>query len=104
MIQDTDLEYARWEKLGRQIRRRSLTRQEFRDSAVGRTWLQAVEILSDDEEANEAAKDQEVGFVARRDNWEGQIYGLIAELKQMPQNTSDAEKKLQTIKDALGIK
>jgi hypothetical protein len=104
MVLDTDLEYARWEKLGRQIRGRSLTRDEFRSSAVGRTWLQAIEVLSDDAEADEALKDQELGHVARRDDWEGQINGLLAEVEKKPMDTSDAEKKLQSIKDALDIK
>ncbi|WP_160665197.1 M23 family metallopeptidase [Pseudarthrobacter sp. ATCC 49987] len=104
MIQDTDNEYGRWHKLGYQIRGRNLTREEFRKSAVGRTWLTALEILSDNTESDTATHAQEIGQVAIRDDWAGQIYGLIDQLKAMPQNTSESEKKLQTIKDALGIK
>ncbi|MDR6794747.1 hypothetical protein J2X12_004238 [Pseudarthrobacter oxydans] len=104
MIKDTDLEYARWEKLGQQIRGRSLTREEFRSSAVGLTWLKALEVLSDDPESDQALKDQGLGQLARRDDWEGQIHSLTAQLKGKPQDASEAEKKLQAIKDALDIK
>ncbi len=100
MIQDTDHEYGRWNKLGYQIRGRGLSRDEFRASAVGRTWLSAIEILSDNKEADTTTRAQEIGQMAVRDNWEGQIYGLIDQLKAMPTNTSDAEQKLQEIKDA----
>ena len=54
-IKDTDAEYSRWKKTIMQIRGRTndnVTRQEFRNAAVGRTWLQALEILSDNPEAD----------------------------------------------------
>jgi hypothetical protein len=81
VITDADNEYARWEKLGYQVRGRHLKREEFRTSAVGRTWLNAVEILSDSEEADAATHAQEVGQTAVNDDWQGQIYGLQDQLK-----------------------
>lgn len=104
MIQDTDQEYSRWRQLAYQIRGRALSRDEFRQSAVGKTWLNTIEILSDDAEAHIATHAQEVGQVAVRDDWEGQINGLLKQLHEMPHDTSEAEQKLQAIKDALGIK
>lgn len=80
MISDVDNEYGRWEKLGYQIRNRHLTRDEFRKSAVGNSWLTAMEALSDDPEADRATQAQEVGRVAVADNWEGQINSLVQEM------------------------
>jgi hypothetical protein len=104
MIRDTDNEYARWRQLAYQIRGRALSRDEFRQSAVGKTWLNTIEILSDDAEAHVATHAQEVGQVAIRDDWEGQINSLLKQLNNIPADTTEAEKKLQAIKDALGIK
>jgi len=76
MVQDTDNEYGRWRKAFYQIRGRDANRQEFNNAAVGRTWLNALEILSDDPEADSSTNNQEVGKVAVQDNWQGQIYDL----------------------------
>lgn len=59
MIGDTDNEYSRWDKVATQIRgrHRGFTRDEFRSAAVGRTWLQANEILSDDPESDKYYSD-----------------------------------------------
>lgn len=55
MITDTDNEYARWNKLFQQIRvPRQTARSEFQGNAVGLTWLKAMEILSDDADADKA--------------------------------------------------
>lgn len=83
MIADTDNEYARWNKLFIQIRGRGASREEFRAAAVGRNWLNAMEILSDDAEAEQATQDQATGRVARIDNWPGQIYGLIDQVNEL---------------------
>lgn len=107
MIADTDNEYARWQKLGWHVRGRNLTRQEFKNSAVGRSWLQAIEILEDSDEADRTQVAQEIGIVAKRDNWEGQIYagqalakaldGQVKELKVIADNLKaddDRDKQL----------
>src|SRR6187549_561590 len=61
MISDADNEYGRWNKLFYQIRGRNAGRDEFRNAAVGRQWLTAMEILSDNSEADAATHAQEVG-------------------------------------------
>jgi septal ring factor EnvC (AmiA/AmiB activator) len=70
MIKDADNEYGRWKKLAYQIRGRNLTRTEFIGSAVGRSWLQAMETLSDDKEADRNTKDAEIGKKARVEEWQ----------------------------------
>lgn len=80
MIKDADNEFGRWQKVGYQIRGRNLTRDEFRKAAVGKTWLNAIEILSDNVEADSATRWQEVGRIAVKDNWEKQIADLKAKL------------------------
>jgi hypothetical protein len=81
MVNDTDNEYGRWFKLGLQIRGRALSREEFRVAAVGKTWLKAMEILSDSTEADTVTQFQNVGAVAVRDKWDQQIYGLQEQLR-----------------------
>lgn len=78
MISNVDNEFARWSKLYIQIRNTEVppTRQQFIDAAVGRSWLTAMEILSDNPSADEAIENRKVGRQARADNWPGQIYGL----------------------------
>lgn len=65
MIQDADNEYGRWRKLGMQIRGRDLTIAEFRKNAVGMTWLRAMEILSDNKEADVATEAQQWALLNR---------------------------------------
>jgi len=53
----------------------------------------------------QAKADATLGQKARTDKWQQQIYDLQAKLKNAaPASVSDADKKLQAIKDALGIK
>lgn len=97
-IPDADNYYWRYgQKLAERLRGRQLSREEFRKNIVGVTDLRAVEILSDDPEADRAQEAQNLGFVAIRDNWEGQINGLqaqIAELNKRPtQDQLDALNK-----------
>lgn len=79
MITNTDNEFNRWNKTFTQVRGRSATRDEFVNAAVGRSWLSALEIISDNSEADEALSAQTVGQVAIRDDWQGQIEQLIQE-------------------------
>lgn len=87
LIKDTDNEYGRWNKLFAQVRGREGSRTEFRASAVGRTWLNAIEILSDDEEADRAQNAQNIGQMAIRDKWEQQIYNLQSQLNVRTKDT-----------------
>lgn len=97
-IQDTDNEYARWRDLGWRLRGRELSRGEFRASAVGKTWLKAIEILSDDVEANVAQGWQNVGQTAVRDNWAQQIYDLQDVVKALDKRPT--QKQLDDMKAA----
>lgn len=108
MINDKDNEFWRWQKLGYQIRGRNLSRAEFREAAVGRTWLKALEILSDDDEANTATWAQEVGQYAIANSWEDLIKSnhaaLAAEREKsvgLVKNVSDLTARLQEAKGKL---
>lgn len=98
MIKDTDNEYGRWNKLGFQIRGRNLTRSEFRKSAVGLTWLRAMEILSDNPEADRAFAYQVQGVevprlkeeIAKRDK-------LIAEIQKKAELSDSLQKKIEQL-------
>lgn len=81
MIPDDDNSFYRWSDMFVRFRGRSPSREEFRKSAVGLSWLRAVEILTDGAEAAEAQHAQEVGQVAIRDNWSQQIADLLVNLK-----------------------
>lgn len=81
VIKDADNEYGRWNKLFQQIRGRDASREEFRQAAVGRTWLQAMEILSDDQEADAATDLQNWGRMAKTDRWDLQIAKLQQQVK-----------------------
>ncbi len=81
VITNTDNEYWRWAKLFNQIRNpnRTPSRQEFINAAVGQTWLRAMEILSDDQEAAANADYAIWGRTAKNDHWDEQIRGLVKE-------------------------
>ena len=84
-IPDADNYYWRYgQKLATFVRGRQLSRAEFRQHIVGKSDLTAVEILSDDPEADRTQQAQEVGQLAIRDNWQQQIYNLQDQLKGRP--------------------
>lgn len=94
MIANSDNEYWRWNKLFVQIRGRNASRQEFINAAVGQSWLRALEILSDDAEADAATNAQAVGQVAVRDKWDQQIYGLQDALKAANDNLTSLQRQI----------
>ncbi|OAE01849.1 CHAP domain-containing protein [Arthrobacter sp. OY3WO11] len=107
VIRDADNEYGRWNKLFVQIRGRNASREEFRQAAVGRTWLQAMEILSDDQEADAATDFQIWGRTAKTDRWDLQISSLqqkVSDLttqNQGQQKTIDGlTKQIETLQNA----
>ena len=74
VITDTDNEFARVNDVFIRIRGRAMSRDEFRKNIVGITWLHMLEVLTDGSpEAIDAQHAQEVGAVAVRDGWQGQI-------------------------------
>lgn len=98
VIPDADNYYGRYGvKLAQQVRGRTLTRAEFRKHLVGRTDLQAVEILSDDPEADMAQHWQDVGKTAVKDRWDTQIYDLQAQVKAL--NSRPTQEQLNAAKE-----
>ena len=84
-IPDADNYYWRYgQKLATFVRGRQLSRDEFRRYIAGQSDLRAVEILSDDPEADRTQQAQEVGQLAIRDKWQQQIYDLQASLNGRP--------------------
>lgn len=78
MIPNADNYYARYSKLINQVRGRDITgkgfsREEFAKNIAGVSDLTAVERISDDAEANEAHEWMKIGYLAKKDNWQGQI-------------------------------
>lgn len=80
MINDADNEFARWNKLFFQIRGRNASREEFQKNAVGLNWLRAMEILSDDPEADRATASQQAGLAVP------ELQKQLAEVRQVLAN------------------
>lgn len=90
MITNSDNEYWRWAKLFNQVRdpNRTPSRQEFINAAVGQTWLKALEILSDDQEAAANVDYAKWGRTAKNDRWDQQIR-MAGEKIQLLENERD---------------
>lgn len=99
MINDADNEYGRWNKLFMQIRGRNATRAEFRAAAVGQTWLRAMEILSDNPEADRAQEAQNEGQIAIRDKWRTQIHDLQTQVAKLNNDLKGLKADVETLKD-----
>lgn len=100
VVQNADNYYWRYGvKLAEQIRGRQLSREEFNKFLVGKTDLQAIEILSDDAEADRALQAQRVGQLAIKDDWQGQIYRLIAQVNDL--NTRPTKAQLEALQGKL---
>ncbi len=93
MIQNSDNEWARYSRMFRQIRGRLPSRDEFNKSGVGKSWLNAIEILSDGQEADVNTHYADVGRLATKDDWPNQIYSLQAAVKKLQEggNVSQAD-------------
>lgn len=99
-IPDADNYYWRYgQKLASLTRGRTLTRDEFRKHIVGKTDLQAVEILSDDPEADRAQVAQQWAL-ANRTAIEKQVADLKATLSKV-QAKADLSDSLQKKVDGL---
>lgn len=79
------------QKLAEQVRGRQLSRTEFERFLVGQSDLRVVEILSDDPEADRALEAQRVGQLAIKDNWQGQIYSLVAQVNELNKRPTQAQ-------------
>lgn len=103
MIQDTDNEYNRWRQLAYRCRARNLGRDEFRNSAVGLTWLRTVEILLTGEESDKAYTLLETGILATKDNWQGQIYGLLDQVKLEQSKANQLSLQVKDLQTQLAV-
>lgn len=84
MIPDQDNYYWRWGKKNAFFfRGRELSRAEFSKFIAGRNGTTATEILGDNPEADQTAADIRLGQLARKDNWQGQIYTLLDQVKAL---------------------
>ena len=92
MIPDQDNYYWRYAKTFSMIRGRTPSRAEFQASAVGKSWLAALEILEDSPEADATQAAQSTGQAAIAGNWEGQI-------KQLQAAVSERDAMLKSLQD-----
>jgi hypothetical protein len=91
-IPDADNYYWRYGQKGAErLRGRQLSREEFRRFIVGQEELRGFEILMDDPEADRAQQAQVVGQLAVKDNWQGQIYGLQAQVAELGKRPTQAQ-------------
>lgn len=94
MVEDLDDQYEFFTKLGYHERGRAMTRDEFRQSFVGQTWLAAMHTLADDPEADTAQHAQDVGKQAIAEDWQGQIATFKAATVVPPTITFTAQTPL----------
>lgn len=99
-IPDADNWYWRFRKLMQQVRGRDMTREEFQKNFVGVEPFRMVEIVSDSDEADRATANQELGQLARSNNWQGQIDDLTARFVASEQALRNREQQA----DALNIR
>lgn len=93
--------YWRLEKLHQQVRGRTLGRDVFAQF-IGKDTLSFIEAISDDPEANAVQHAQTVGTVAVRDNWQGQINALQAQVSDLNSRpTKEQLAELQAKADTL---
>lgn len=103
-IPDQDNYFWRYgQKLASQLRGRQLSRDEFRRHIVGQSDLRAVEILSDDPEADKAQKWQEVGKVAVTDAWDKQIFNLKDQVKASAMSIAIKDAEIQKLTAQLAV-
>lgn len=99
--------YARLNQLHIQTLGRPLGRDTF-NNLIGWDTLKVIELFSDHPEAVVAQHAQEVGQVAVRDNWEGQINTLRSQVAERDKQTADLQtqtgvlsKQIEDIKQQL---
>lgn len=98
IIQNAENWYGRCNRTHWLIRGRELDRSVFAQ-LVGKEFLTFVEVCSDDPEANMVQGWQELGKVATKDDWRGQIYGLIDQVKALSSRPTAEE--LKAVKDSI---
>lgn len=93
VIPDQDNWFYRFNKLMVQVRGREISREEFRKNFVGVEPFRMVEIVCDSDEADRSTDDQNLGKLAKADNWQGQINDLTARLAASEQALRNREQQ-----------
>jgi len=93
--------FARANKTHLQIRGRALDRGIF-NAFVGKGWLTFIEALSDDQEAYDHEAAATLGAVARRDNWQQQIYTLQDQNKVLQGQVDSLAKQVKELQAQIG--
>lgn len=102
VIRDLDNEFNRANDTFIRIRGRAMSRDEFRKHIVGLTWLRFIEVLVDgSSEAAAAQQAQEVGQVAVRDNWQGQITGLQTKVSDLTEQGHAQQKTITRLNEQI---
>lgn len=101
VIVNDENNYARFNKLHLLIRGRGVDRSVF-NAFVGKPWLTAIETISDDPEADNWQLDGQVGAVARRDNWQQQIYTLQDQNKTLQGQVDSLAKQVKELQAQVG--
>lgn len=101
VIVNDENNYARFNKLHLLVRGRGVDRSVF-NAFVGKPWLTAIETISDDPEADNWQLDGQVGAVARRDNWQQQIYTLQDQNKTLQGQVDSLAKQVKELQAQVG--
>lgn len=94
-IPNTDNFYWRYRKAMQYIRGRDMSREEFNKNFVGNTDLGMLEAMLDNPEADANFDSANVGRVAKRDNWPGQIHALQDQVNAL--NKRPTQEQLDTL-------
>lgn len=101
MIVNDDNNYARFNKLHMQVRGRPVDRATF-NAFVGKSWLTAIEVFSDDPEANQHEQNATIGAIAVKDNWQQQIYTLQDQNKELQGQVASLAKQVKELQAQVG--
>lgn len=101
MIVNDENNYARFNKLHMQVRGRPVDRATF-NAFVGSSWLHAIEVFSDDPEANQHEQNANIGALAVKDNWQQQIYTLQDQNKVLQAQVDSLAKQVKDLQAQVG--
>lgn len=101
MVVNDNNNFARFNKLHLQVRGRSVDKATF-DNFVGQPWLKVIEVFSDDQEANIHEQNANIGALAVRDNWQGQINTLLDQNKTLQSQVDSLAKQVKELQSQVG--
>jgi hypothetical protein len=103
-IPDDANHYGRYgQRVAQQIRGRTLSRGEFTKHIAGQTHLRALEILSDNVEADRNTEDAVLGKKARTEGWQAQISDLKATNKELTKALAIKDKEIAKLEAELAL-